>query len=1096
MRLGFYFVRLSWFCLCVWAVCLISAPDARGERLPLKVYTSADGLGSSFVDTLTRDSRGFMWFATRDGLSRFDGARFVTYQVGTENSAPGVESIYETRKGVYWIVTTGGLYRFRSNALTNPSANGERPVLNAEFVSPLRGILFEDSRGNLWLSGGDLYRVVETGGQTEFEKIALNLPDVTGRSFAVIEVQEASDGCLWLKTSLGIVRKLPDDRTVFYPYEVGVLLSNVNLMIDGQDRAWLTISGNLLILKPETIAELGEFEKTKTHSLENSRRARLDAEILELPTASGEIIRYQDEGFLDDHQTKYLLQTSDDHVWMTTGEQLIEFDGRHVRRYPKIPGTSNMKRMEEDIAGNLWISGTQNLLRLNRRGITTFDENDGLRSPAVHSIQETAAGEIYIANGSAFVTEFAGGTFRTATLRLPGQSLPLWTARPALRDRRGELWVTSSNGLYRFSTFADFSTLENADPVGIYDTEKGLKAKGTYQIYEDSRGTIWVSTFTNIPSEQGLARYDRTQDRFVSLTNAEGFPEGKSASAFAEDAHGNLWVAFYQGGLGRLRDGQFQDISGIEGISSTLVSDLLFDKNGRLWIASTKSGVLRIDDPNAGDLEITRYTIETGLSSNNIRTITADPQGKIYAGTVRGVDRIAPETGRIKHFSIDDGLASDFVVDSLCDRDGNIWFATMNGVSRLNPAENENAGAPPVWIGALNVAGMPKAVGELGSLTLDDLEFPYTDNNFQIEFFALDFAPNGSLRYQYKLEGAGADWSKPTENREVNFANLAPGDYRFLVRAVNDSGAASESPAVVAFKINPPIWRTWWFLILATVLVCSALYLLYAYRTKNLRRVNQALTETQIAEEKALREREKRLAEIERVRTRIATDLHDDIGSSLTQIAVLSEVARNQAAIFKDDAISLRLQNIKEVSGELVESMSDVVWAINPNKDNLGDLVQRMRRFGSDLCAGRNTHFEFDAPPTENVLSLGANIRREVFAIFKESINNAVKYSECENIVARFWLESGTLFLEIGDDGRGFDMEELLGERFSAEKGGNGLVNMRRRAAELGGNCRIVSRIGGGTNIFLEVPLNLPDDDGSSATRSGGGNANGNSLSS
>jgi signal transduction histidine kinase len=168
-----------------------------------------------------------------------------------------------------------------------------------------------------------------------------------------------------------------------------------------------------------------------------------------------------------------------------------------------------------------------------------------------------------------------------------------------------------------------------------------------------------------------------------------------------------------------------------------------------------------------------------------------------------------------------------------------------------------------------------------------------------------------------------------------NFANLAPGEYRFLVRAVNDSGAASETPAVVAFKIKPPIWRTWWFLILATAFICSVLYLLYIYRTKNLRRVNQALTEAQIAEDKALREREKRLAELERVRTRTATDLHDDIGSSLTQIAVLSEVARNQAAIFRNEAISLPLENIKEVSGELVESMSDVVWAINPNKDNL-----------------------------------------------------------------------------------------------------------------------------------------------------------------
>lgn len=1094
MRFRVYGINLSCFYLfAVVSVCLILSPNMRAERLPLKVYTSADGLGSSFVDTLTRDSRGFMWFATRDGLSRFDGTKFITYQVGTENAPPGVESIYETRKGIYWIVTTGGLYRFRSDAMMNPAARGERPILNAEFVSPLAGVLFEDSRENLWLSSGDLYRVVENGGQTEFQKTELNLPEIPGQKITINETREAGDGSLWMKSSHGIIRILPDKRTVFYPFGINVL-GVVNLyMIDHQNRLWLTIGGKLLILKPETIAELGEFEKTKTLSFENAKKARLDAEVLELPDGPGEVIRYEDEGFLEEHQMKFLLQTSDDHIWMTTEKQLVEFDGRKVRLYPKIPGTSNMKRMGEDIAGNLWISGTQNLIRLDRRGITTFDEADGLRSSIVYSVQEDREGRIYIANGSHFLTEYSTGKFRTVKLKIAEISRPFWSSRPALRDRHGEVWLTSPEGLYRFPATADFADLENADPAGFYDTEKGLKTKGTFQIYEDSRGDIWVSTFGSSASEKSLARYDRAADKFVTFTKTEGYPDEKMPSTFAEDAQGNLWIAYYQGGIARFSDGRFQEISGVEEIS-TFVTDMLFDKNGGLWIASAKNGVLRIDDPNAENFAITRYTIENGLSSNNIRTITADTRGNIYAGTVRGVDRIAPETGRVKHFSIDDGLASDFVVDSLCDRDGNVWFATMNGVSRLKPSENENLNAPQVWIGELNVAGVPQAVDELGSRTLENLEFAYTDNNFQIDFFALDFAPNENFHYQYKLEGTGADWSQPTDNRTVNFANLAPGDYRFLVRTVNDSGAASDNPAMVVFKINPPFWRTWWFVILAAMLVCVALYLLYLYRTKNLRRINQALTETQIAEEKVLREREKRLAEIERVRRRIATDLHDDIGSSLTQIAVLSEVARNQAAAFENETVSMPLESIKGVSRELVETMSDVVWAINPNKDNLRDLVQRMRRFASDVCAGSDIHFELNAPPTEDILPLGANIRRELFAIFKESINNSVKYAECENITADFRIENDNLLLEIKDDGRGFDADEILSAEFSPEKGGNGLVNMRRRASELGGNCRIVSNPGGGTIIFLNIPLNFSEDDLRSPAQSGGENSSGNGL--
>src|SRR3954467_15185930 len=152
-------------------ICLIVL-GVRAERLPVKIFTSADGLGSSFVDDLYRDSRGFMWFCTRDGLSRFDGARFVTYQIGDEASAPGVETIYESRNGIYWIGTTGGLYRFDPSALSTPKvAKNGRPILNAEFVGRMRGSLFEDHDGHIWFASGGLYRLEQSGGKTTFQKI-------------------------------------------------------------------------------------------------------------------------------------------------------------------------------------------------------------------------------------------------------------------------------------------------------------------------------------------------------------------------------------------------------------------------------------------------------------------------------------------------------------------------------------------------------------------------------------------------------------------------------------------------------------------------------------------------------------------------------------------------------------------------------------------------------------------------------------------------------------------------------------------------------------------------------------------------------------
>jgi hypothetical protein len=150
--------------------CLAFAATVSGERLPLRIYTSADGLGSGFVDYLMQDSRGFMWFCTRDGLSRFDGSRFVTYRVGDKNAPPGIESLYQTRDGTYWITTTAGLFRFKADAVSQPNdAIGERPFLNAEFVMRGRGPLLEDGAGNFWYAGDDLYKIRNQNEKFELE---------------------------------------------------------------------------------------------------------------------------------------------------------------------------------------------------------------------------------------------------------------------------------------------------------------------------------------------------------------------------------------------------------------------------------------------------------------------------------------------------------------------------------------------------------------------------------------------------------------------------------------------------------------------------------------------------------------------------------------------------------------------------------------------------------------------------------------------------------------------------------------------------------------------------------------------------------------
>jgi signal transduction histidine kinase len=560
----------------------------------------------------------------------------------------------------------------------------------------------------------------------------------------------------------------------------------------------------------------------------------------------------------------------------------------------------------------------------------------------------------------------------------------------------------------------------------------------------------------------------RGEDIFYRFSQSENLPPGKAASSFAEDRFGNLWFGFYEGGLVRFANNRFQEFTTSDGLSGGLIIDLHVDRKGRLWLASSRDGLRRVDNPGAEKPTFTSLTTDDGLSSNNVRTITEDNWGSIYAGTVRGIDRISPETGRIKHYSVSDGLAGDFVVDSHRDRQGVLWFATTNGLSRLVPTAEEAHAPPKVLLGGLRIAGEEQPVSELGDAQIQTQELASTRNNLEIEFFGLNFRPGEILRYQFMLEGANDSWSNPAEQRTVTYANLKPGSYRFLVRAVTSDGLFSETPAVVAFKILPPIWLRWWFLSLAMLLTLGLFYAFYRYRMARLREVNAALAEARRAEANLGNAREERLKELERVRIRIATDLHDDIGASLTQIAILSEVAQQRGG---NGASLDPLKSIAAVSNELVETMSDIVWAINPQKDHLQDLVQRMRRFASDILSARGITLELNAPTYAPEIPLGANPRREVFLLFKECLTNIVKHSRATKVRIDFEFSHQHLTLTITDNGQGFDTGRIGTPLFADQKGGHGIFSMKKRAAEMSGSFDIHSGSGQGTVVTFQLPL-------------------------
>jgi signal transduction histidine kinase len=455
-----------------------------------------------------------------------------------------------------------------------------------------------------------------------------------------------------------------------------------------------------------------------------------------------------------------------------------------------------------------------------------------------------------------------------------------------------------------------------------------------------------------------------------------------------------------------------------------------------------------VDDPTTENPRFLKYTVANGLASDQVTCVTEDPQGRIYVGTARGLDRLDLHTDRFRHYTAADGLGNNVVNVAFRDHQGALWFGTLQGLARLVPADRP-ASAPPILITALRVGGVEKTLSDLGEKTLNGLVLEPDQNQFQIEFVGLSFGVGDTLRYQIKLEGADEDWSLPTEERAVNYARLAPGTYRFFVRAVSADGVVSATPASISFQVLPPIWQRWWFLILATALLSSLIYLGYKFRVR-------------------------RLLEIERVRMRIATDLHDDIGSSLSRMAILSEVVKRDGSVIHRESLE-RLTDIADTSRSLVDTMSDIVWSIDPRRDDVQSVVLRVRQFAADIFEPRGIRWEFNSAPELGRVKLSPDQRRHLFLIFKEALTNIVRHANSANVCLKIQTEREQLQAEISDDGIGLSASANSSSEVNG-RGGHGLENMRARAKQIGGDLEIHTTPSAGTKVTLTMPINRAYD--------------------
>ena len=1013
------------------------------ERLPIKSYSVADGLAHNDINKIVRDSRGFLWFCTAGGLSRFDGYTFTNFGPHQGLEPTSITDLLETKSGEYWVATNDGLFRFDpkgspSSLKTNPMFGRiGRDGPNGSAISIT--VLMEDHNGTVWCGTRQgLFELVQTSKEFRLRLVDIGIPHDYPRQSEISDLLEDQNGTIWATTSAGLYRRWPDGHAARYTKRDGLpndFLSN--LFKDHQGNLWVSslLGGffNLLIDASDTPPLVG--------------------------------VHYSMADGLPTNWVNQISQTSDGRLWVGTSTGLVEFSpnaSERARRFHSYSIRNGLSYQEvtalgEDIGGNLWLgTNTAGAMKLSRGGFVTYDERDALVT--VSAIFEDRRGHVCFKGNVPGDDRFS--VFEGAKLELLSKTPPIsyqrfgcldgerfnwfkpkafgylgWVMEGVTRQtRNGEWWLGAGTSLYRFPANDSFESIKDATPLSVYPMEGGNDPE-VFRLFEDSRANMWISVLSATTTK--LLRWERTTETMHDLSALPGLASSEEnlARSFGEDRSGNIWIGF-SNGVARYSKGELKFFPPTQGLPSGAVMNIFLDQNGRLWLASARNGLVRIDDPSAERPAFINYTTAQGLSSNNTEVIVDDLKGNIYVGGGQGLDLLDPSTGGIKHFTTVDGLASGLLRAAFRDRNGVLWFGTTSGLSKLMPTEPAHTPPATVLISGLRIGGVPRLVSALGETEMSLQDLAANENQIQLDFMAISFVAGEVLRYQYKLEGADAEWSAPSELRTVNFANLAPGRYTFQVRALNSDGSTSPRPATVTFRILRPIWQRWWFLMLAFLLLSLIAYAWY-------------------------RSRVNRLLGIERVRTRIAADLHDDIGTNLTRIAILSEVARSQLSETNSN-VANPISSIARISRESVASMSDIVWAINPKRDSLLDLVLRMRRFANEISAGRQIEFRFRAPETDQDHKIGADLRRDVFLIFKEALSNAVRHSNGAKVEIELQVDRQSLELKIADDGCGFDSTNVCE--------GHGLISMQRRATALGGELQVISVGGVGTKMMLKVP--------------------------
>ncbi|HMS64672.1 MAG TPA: two-component regulator propeller domain-containing protein [Ignavibacteria bacterium] len=990
------------------------------------------GISGDLVYCIKQDSKGFIWFGTMFGLVRYDGNDYKIYRYdpldSNSLSNDDVISIFEDKNNDLWIGTyNGGLNKFdrHSGKFKRFLSEESNPY---SLSSNTVWAIFQDSENSVWAgTENGLNKLIESTGKFKnYKKDSTGKGSISGNDIRCIT--EDKNGNLWIGTAGDGLNKYDSKTENFEVYKRDSL--NKNSLLGNFVTSLVTDNDGFLWIG--TARGLNKFDEIKNEFISFQRDSA-------------------DQHSLSNDLVYSIKNDGNDHLLIGTQNGLNKFEkstGKFEKLiiYPDSKKQESILTFEKDRSGVIWISEYKKGL------IKLYEQKENFRNflPGndVKSIYETESGIFYIGttNGLEVIDE-TGKNIKTYLPEKNNQnSLSSNMVNSVTGDNEGNLWIGTNNGLNKFN-------IEKKEFTRYYNVpgdSGAICSNNVLKLLYDKSGILWVGT------DNGLSRLDPGSERFVSYRNdvndKYSLAENTILSLY-EDKYNTIWIGTYKGLEKMNKDsGKFTHFSKDPGNSKTISNNYIFsfceDRYGNFWIGT--GGGLNVFDRNSETFF--HFAEKEGLPNSVIAGIEEDNNGFLWLSTFKGISKFDIQNRSFKNYDSDDGLQSNMFNTGSYFKSakGEILFGGINGYSKFDPDKviQNNFNSEAILTSLTKYEG--KKFTEKDISNENDIDLNYKEDVIKIKFTSTDFSNPAKILYSYKLEGFDKDWTIPGNVKEAVYTNLDPGNYVFKVKTTNSDGVWNEKETSLKIFISPPFWRTWWFYSIVALTLIGLTILIYNYRVNNKIR--------KLIELEKIKEREREL-----MREQASRDYHDELGHKLTRISLYSRRI-NKKLRPTANGLTNDLNSIVETSNSLQSGAKDLIWAMNPQEDSLYDFAVRLKDFGNELFENTGITFNFDgiSESFRNV-TLSMNSKRHLIYIFKEGMNNILKYANCTKVNLTFDLYDNDLEILLEDNGVGFDINNCAK--------GYGLKNIFSRSKQININVNISSDEKTGTKIRLKASI-------------------------